>query len=297
MRLEQLSYLIEVYQAASISLAAEHVYISQPALSSSISKLEDELGVHLLKRTNEGVYPTELGEVIIRKAQKIMETVEEIRALAKENALELSGNISIAVEQNVNMALMPKVLTNFKQIYPKVNIMQKVGESNNILRDIESGKADFGIVIQTGEVSKAKDINSKDLFTDRLVVITGEGNPIAAAGAITLDEALKQPIILMNTEYMTNCGISEILHKYGEFNVAFRVDNIPLLIRLLRQVKCIAFIPKCVICEYTQFNGVAFLDIEDILLDISIVMIWSNRHHLSMVERELIKVIRAAEYK
>ena len=297
MRLEQLYYLIAVYKSQSISLAAERSHISQPALSSSISKLEDELGVHLLKRTNEGVYPTEMGKAIIQKAQKIIEVVEEIHAISRADVLELNGNVSIAIEQHVNMTLMPKVLTVFKHSYPKVTIMQKVGESNNILRDIQSGKADFGIIIKTGELEKAKDIHFKELFCDELVVITGKGNPIARKGNITIEEALRQPIILMNTEYTTNCGISEILHKYGVMNVAFRVDNIPMLEKLLRQGRSIAFVPRFVANEYTQSKEIVLLEINDISLNISIVTIGSNRHHLSLAEKELIKVIRSTVFE
>lgn len=293
MRLEQLYYLIAVFQSKSISLAAERAHISQPALSSSISKLEDELGIHLLKRTNEGVYPTEVGRVIIQKAQKIIEMVEEIHAIGKENVLELNGNISIAIEQHVNMRIMPKVLTVFKHDYPKVAIMQKVGESNNILRDIQSGKADFGIIIRTGELEKAKDIHFKELFSDELVVITGRQSPIADKGSITIAEALCQPTILMNTEYTTNCCMSEILNKYGTINVAFQVDNIPMLERLLRQGQNIAFVPRFMANEFTQSKEIVALDIRDVSLHISIVIIGSNRHHLTTPEKELIKVIRS----
>lgn len=293
MRLEQLQYLVEIYRSKSISLAAERAHISQPALSASISKLEDELGVQLLKRTNQGVYPTETGELVIQKSLQIIDALEEIICLARVNSSDLRDDISIAVELNVNMTFMPKVFSIFRQRYPKANILQKVGESNNILRDVESGKADLGIIIQTEELIKAKDISTKEVLQDTLVVLTSKDNPLAGQGTISLEAAMAQPIILFNSEYITNCGISGILKKYGNINVNYRVDTYVMLEKLLLQGNGMAFIPRFVASEYTNmFSGLVALDIQNSPLNISIVLIWSNRHHLCATEKELIKVIR-----
>lgn len=294
MRLEQLQYLVEVYRSKSISLAAERAHISQPALSASISKLEDELGAQLLKRTNQGVYPTDTGELVIKKSLEIIQMLEEITAIARTNSSELGGNISIAVELNVNISFMPKVFSIFKQTYPKVNIFQKVGESNNILRDVESGKADFGIVIKTEELKKAKDICTKEILEDKLVILTSRENSWAGRGDISLDEALAKPVILFNSEYVTNCGISSILNKYGNINVSYRVDNIIMMEKLLLQGENIAYIPEFVAKEYLkQYRGLTTVGIKKSPLRISIAIIYSNRHHLCTTEKELIKVVQA----
>ena len=293
MRLEQLYYLVEIYQSKTISLAAERAHISQPALSAAISKLEDELGVHLLKRTNHGVSPTEIGETIIQKAKEIIESVEEIKQIAKSNDLELNGNISIAVEPGVNITIMPEVLTNFKYNHPKVNIFIKVGESNNILRDIQSGKADFGVILKTDELIQAKDVKLRELFVDELVLIVGKQSHISGKESITLKEAMSQPIVLYNTEYVTNCGISSILRKHGDLDVLFRVDNLEMLEKVLLHRDCAAFIPRFMAEEYGRSNEIVTVPISDVPLDITIAIIWSNRHHLSMVEKELIKGIKS----
>jgi len=75
MRFEQINYLVAVHEFKSISLAAQRTHISQPALSAAISKLEDELGVVLLKRTNSGALLTEIGELIIIKAKDVLNSL------------------------------------------------------------------------------------------------------------------------------------------------------------------------------------------------------------------------------
>lgn len=294
MRLEQLTYLVAVYESESISLAAERTHISQPALSTAISKLEDELGVVLLKRTNSGTHLTEIGELIIVKTKEILNNIDEIKSLAHGNSIELNGNISIAVEPSVNITIMPDILTTFKHNHPKVNALLKVGESNNILQDVETGKADFGIILNTDAVGKSKDINYSELFLDEFVIITGKNRKIAMESTtMTLKKALSLPILLYNTEYIKDCGISCLLKKYGDFNVSYRVDNLEMMEKILSQGDIIAFVPKFMAEEFVKSSNLKKITIKDTHLELSIILIWLNRHHLSMVEKEFIKIIKS----
>lgn len=294
MRLEQLIYLVAVNESKSISLAAERAHISQPALSSAINKLEDELGVVLLKRTNSGAQLTEIGELIIVKAREVLNCIDEIKTISNINSIELNGNISIAVEPSVNITIMPDILTTFKRNHPKVNALLKVGESNNILRDVESGKADFGIILNTDAVRESKDINYSELFSDEFVIITGKDRKIAMeAPSMTLEQALSMPILLYNTEYITDCGVSCLLKKYGNFNVSYRVDNLEMMEKILTHGDIIAFVPKFMADEFIKTSNIKKIPIQDARLEVSIILIWLNRHHLSMVEKEFIKIIKS----
>lgn len=294
MRLEQLSYLIAVHEYESISQAAERIHISQPALSSAISKLEDELGVVLLTRTTSGVRLTEIAELIVDKAIEVLNLVDDITSIAQNNSAELSGNISVATIPSVNITVMPDILTTFKNSNPKVDIFIKVGESNNILQDIETGKANLGIIYNTDAFRQSKDMNSKELFSDQYVIITGKNNPHfdVKSGSISLEQALTLPILLYNTEYITNCGVSSLLRKYGSFNVSYRVDNLEMMKKILSQGDSIAFVPSFVADKFIQSTNIKTILINDTVLNVSIVLIWSKRHHLSLVEKEFTKVIQ-----
>jgi len=294
MRFEQLTYLIAVHEAKSISLAAERTHISQPALSSAISKLEDELGVVLLKRTNTGAHLTEIGEQIIIKAKEVLNIVDEINSIAHGDSKELYGNISIAVDPSINITVMPEILTTFKHNHPKVNALLKVGESNNILRDVQLGKADFGIILKTDAFCKSKDVSYKELFSDEFVVIAGNNCEMTMESSVmTLEKALSLPILLYNTEYITDCGVSSVLRKYGNLNVSYRVDNLEMMEKILSQGKTIAFVPQFMADEYAKSGMIKKITLSDAHLEVSILVIWLNRHHLSMVEKEFIKVIKA----
>jgi len=292
MRLEQLYHIVEVAQSKSISLAAEHTYISQPAISSSISKLELELGVSLFKRTNKGMIPTLIGEEVIQKSSDIIDQLEEIKNISRKNALELTGDISVAVEPSFCNTIMVNILTTFKYKHPKVNIMLKVGESNDILHDVLSGKADIGIILETKELVETGNIVIKKLFKDELALITGKKSNLAQKKCISIKEALEQPLALYNTGYESSCAISQVLNKYGKLNIAYRFDNSNIIEEVVAAGTCISFMPKLMAGYYDNSDSISMFEIDDVHLKVDVVMIWGKRHRISSVEKELIKTIK-----
>jgi LysR family transcriptional regulator, transcription activator of glutamate synthase operon len=295
MRLEQLYHIVEVAQAKSISMAAERSYISQPAISASVTKLELELGISLFKRTNQGVTPTDVGELVIEKAIEIIDRIEEMKAIAKTNAQAFSGSLHLAVEPSICNTIMLNILTTFKHKHPNVHVLLKVGESNNVIRDIQSGKVDFGIVLKTKELAEAKELVSKELFQDKLVLLAGPNHKLSARGEATLAEALEEPLVLYNTEYVTECGISEILkrHRDGPLNVAYRLDDFKMIEQVVSMNAGVAFVPQFM-AEYDLINrGFKVVRISDQELDTGLAMVWTKRHHLSLVEKELIATIKS----
>ena len=94
MKFEQLRYFQEACKYGSISVAAEHNYISQPSFSAAITKLEKELGVTLLNRNSRGVTPTTAGKAILEKIQGIFELVNDINGIAYAHSA--SGVVQLA---------------------------------------------------------------------------------------------------------------------------------------------------------------------------------------------------------
>ncbi len=291
MRLEQLVHIVEVAQSKSISLAAERTYLSQPAISSSIAKLELELGVELFKRNNQGMFPTEIGELVINKAMNILDQIEDIKEIAKTNAVELTGDIKIAVEPSFCNTLMVNILTSFKYKHPKVDVMLKEGESNNILHDILSGKADIGIIIKSDGLLQFHDVVVKELLSDDLMVLAGRKSVLDGKKNILLTDVLEQPVVLYNTEYETECVISQILKKYGDFKVAYRCDNLNIIEEVVASGNSIAFVPAFMKDYYVGLDTIVTLPLKG--LEITIAMIWTKRHRVSMIEKEFMGTIKA----
>lgn len=293
-RLEQLYHLVEVAQTRSISLAAERFYVSQPAISSSISKLEEELGVMLFKRTSQGAIPTEIGETIIQKAWEILDRIEEIKHVASASSVSLSGSISVSSIPGMCDAILPNALSLLNKKHPDVNVLLKMDESVNILSDVQTGRSDIGIVILTEEI-QGKDVNSEELLSDEFVIYAGKNSPLSGKDSVSIKEVLSQPFAAYNDEFIkNNGGISSILRKFGDPKVTFRFSSVETIKRAVAEGTVIAFFPKFMAKGdiYLQSGRILSLPINDAHLSISIGLIWSKRHRFSSSEKKFIEILK-----
>lgn len=295
MRIEQLQYLVLVGKLKSISLAAEQTYMSQPAMSASISKLENELGISLFKRSILGVSPTVVGEDIINKAQEVLDKIDEIKQIAKMGASSDEGMISVASIPCMSDNILPTVLSHLKINYPKIDIALTEDESINILSKVQSGEVDLGIVILTDEICK-KDIIFEELISDEFVVYVGKNSPLATKKAVSLNEVLDQPYVAYNDEFIrNNGGISSLMAKYGTpKQVIFRLNNAEITKRIVALGTAITFFPRFMAKDGAYFKSGELIPvpIEGASLGITINLIRLKSHTPSEVEHKFIEILK-----
>ena len=125
MKLYQVEYLLEVCAQGSFSKAADALLVSRPAISRAMKDLEDEYGVTLFQRTTTGVVPTEAGEIILEKSQKIMQLLSEleseINALKSSESDESDHLLRIGISFTARCCFLPFV-SAFWRVFPNVQI-------------------------------------------------------------------------------------------------------------------------------------------------------------------------------
>lgn len=119
MELQQLKYFKTVAEIGKISEAAEALFISAPALSTSVSRLEKELGVQLFNRTNNRIALNAQGEIFLRHTNHIFKTLESAKKELGESLLQQGPHISII---SVNTAMWVNLITAFLSEYPQYTL-------------------------------------------------------------------------------------------------------------------------------------------------------------------------------
>ncbi len=161
MKLQQLKYLLAIADnGLNITAAAEKLYTSQPGVSKQLKLLEEELGVQLFARKGkslDGV--TAAGQQVIERARVIMQEVENIRSLAADFYLEEEGALSIATTHTQARYVLPDVIREFRDRYPKISLNLHQGTSEQIADMVAAKNIDFAIA--TG---------SSEMFSDLLLV-------------------------------------------------------------------------------------------------------------------------------
>lgn len=138
-------YVYEVYKTKSFSKAAKNLYISQPALSAMIKKIEGKVGAPLFDRCTNPVQLTEYGKRYIKIAEKIMDLEDEF-AYYTDNLDELkTGHLSIGSASLFVSYLLPEYISAFSAAYPNVKINLFESDSYNLEQKAASGELDLVI--------------------------------------------------------------------------------------------------------------------------------------------------------
>lgn len=119
---KKMDYVYMIYKEKSFTKAAEKLYISQPCLSAAIKKLEDEIGQPLFERRYSSVKPTKIGVEYIQATEKMIEIQQDFEAKLKDlNSLEF-GKINIGGTNYVTSYILPRIISEFSRLYPKIEI-------------------------------------------------------------------------------------------------------------------------------------------------------------------------------
>ena len=145
--LKQLKYLVSIVDSGlNITSAAERLYTSQPGISKQLKQLEAELGVQLFTRKGKSLAAiTPAGSEVIARARKILREVENITSLASDLTAEQEGVLSIATTHTQARYVLPEVIREFRQRYPKVDLELHQGTSEQIVELVNTNKVDFAI--------------------------------------------------------------------------------------------------------------------------------------------------------
>jgi len=137
MDLDQMKYFCDLVRVQSFTKVAELNFISQPAVSLSIQKLEEDLGVKLLERTTRRVLPTEEGRIFHEYARDILERVREARSVLLERQEKMLGTLSLATVHSVGLHELPVYLKEYIRRYPEVNIHIGVAGFSGNRKEVE----------------------------------------------------------------------------------------------------------------------------------------------------------------
>lgn len=196
MKLQQLRYLVEVVkQRLSISEAAEKLHTSQPGISKQIRLLEDELGVQIFVRNGKRVIDiTAPGHEIISVAERMLMQAQNLKKIASDFVNVEDGHLTIATTHTQARYILPKIIHQFSQRYPKVRLRIRQGNPDQICRMVVSGDADFAIA--TEKIDDFPELTALDCYTcNRSIIVPNDHTLAKLNRELTLHDIVSYPII------------------------------------------------------------------------------------------------------
>jgi LysR family hydrogen peroxide-inducible transcriptional activator len=146
MNLRELQYLVAVDEERHFHKAAERCFVSQPTLSGQLKKLEDELGVLLVERTNRQVAMTEVGRVVADKARNVLAEVKAIREVAETFQDPLAGELHLGLIPTVAPYLLPLIMAPLHRGFPKLKLWLHEYQTGILLQKLRRAELDLLIL-------------------------------------------------------------------------------------------------------------------------------------------------------
>lgn len=284
MKLEQLHHFMEAVKYKSISIAAEENYISQPTFSASITKLEKELGVTLLRRTSRSVSPTEAGLIVLEKAETIFNTIEEMKQ--EVNVGQQKGTVKLSSIILFYNHILPRIVAKQKSSGQIFTLDVSTAESTQIVNNVTAGIDTLGIIIHSDNLINS-DLAYVPLFSDQYILYVGSDSPFWDAESISLEEVMQQPYIAYRDEFQKDNAIwTTTLGKSFIPNIEFRTDNLELMKKMIAQNDYVAFFPEFMSQDdlFLQSGQIRAIPINDKKLEIEVGYIYNKKYKLSYID-------------
>jgi DNA-binding transcriptional LysR family regulator len=242
MDFDQLNSFIEVARHNSFSRAADKCFRTQPAISSQIRSLEDEVGAKLFDRSGGKVSLTAAGKAFQKYAEEMMESKRRIISSMAEMERIPRGEIVVGANEGTCLHVLPEVFAEFKKLYPNVAVGIKRSERVRILESVIDNSVDFGVVSMPVEDSR---FTVKVIHRDELVVIAPPQHPIVnGKPKVSVLDVVKYPLLLPKFG-KTRDAIDELLHgRKLKPNISMELDSSELLKRFVAAGVGIGFIAR-----------------------------------------------------
>jgi len=233
MEFRQLQHFVAIVETGSISAAARHLFLAQPAISASIKKLENELNMPLLHRRDRGVSLTEAGDKFLQHAKQILKQTKDAKlAMQAIEGLD-QGEVEIGVPPMLGSYFFPPLLMAFKHHYPALTLNIIDSGTRSIRKKLLDGDLELGVV---ADHDLPPEFESGKLIREEMVVAMAADHPLAEFERIEYQDFLKHELILFGKGFYHHSLIDKICQKEKESpKIAFTSNLLPLVKSVIRK--------------------------------------------------------------
>jgi LysR family hydrogen peroxide-inducible transcriptional activator len=206
MTLNELRFIVAVAQERNFRRAAEKSFISQPALSLAIQKLEEELGLKIFERGKSEVTLTPVGTAIVEQAQRVLEEAEQIREIAAQGKNQLTTPLRVGIIHSVGPYLLPDLIPALKKVAPHMPLEVEENVTANLDTLLRNGKLDVIIIaLPFGDAG----ILTRPLYDEPFEVVVSSEHRWSERTTIKAPELAEEKVLLLNSGHCFSNQVAE----------------------------------------------------------------------------------------
>lgn len=290
MNLRDLKYLVAVIEQGHFGRAAEVCFVSQPALSMQIKKLEDTLGVQLLERTNKAVLLTEAGKMICERAKNIMAQEKEIYALAKQTKDPFSGELHVGIIPTVAPYLLPHIMPGLKTCFPDLTFYLAELQTLQLLEKLKQGKLDIGLLALP---VTDPELTSTTLYEEEFMLAVPNNHKLSKRKSIKQTDLKDLSMLLLEDGHCLREHALTVCHSNKAVEArSFQATSLETLRHMIAAQVGITLMPKLA-CK--ENDGIAYIPFHSPKPTRTVGLIWrtssAKKILLNSLSKNLIKLL------
>jgi DNA-binding transcriptional LysR family regulator len=290
MDLLQLEHFLAVVEEGTFTRAAERVCRTQPAVSQSIKKLEEEVGAPLFARDVHDVSLTEAGKVLLEYARKMVgarnEAMRELDALRNLR----TGTLNIAAHESAAVYLLPSALGFYLSRFPQIKVGIYRSRLTEIPRQVMDREVHVGFVKDEPAFHELKFV---EVHADEMILVASRRHPLAQREAVRVADlgaerfvvhhlcsSTEQQILRLFEQHHTRCHIVAELWSFENIKTFVQADV------------GIAVVPRITVGQELQDGTLVRIPVQELSIPRRTLMIYREHGYLSDSARELIHIVR-----
>ena len=278
MDFDQLETFIEVSRLSSFSRAAEKRFRTQPAISSQIRSLEEEVGAKLLDRSGGKVSLTASGKLFLKFAEETLDARKAATVAIAETERVPRGEIVVGANEGNCLHILPEVFAQFKKQYPDVSVNIKRADYAKVLESVIDNSVDFGVVSMPVTDNR---LTAVLIHKDELVMIAPPKHPLAKLKSATAADISQYPLVVPKVGH-TRDALDDLFHRNKlKPRHAMELDSSELLKRFVAADVGVGFIPRSHAVEDVQAKVLAAVPLADVQIRRDLALVFRKDKALS----------------
>jgi len=278
MDFDQLETFIDVARLSSFSRAAEKRFRTQPAISSQIRSLEEEVGARLLDRSGGKVSLTASGKLFLKFAEDTLDVRKAVVTAIAETERVPRGEIVVGANEGTCLHILPEVFAHFKKQYPDVSVNIRRADYAKVLESVIDNSVDFGVV--SLPITDTR-LTAVPIHRDELVLIVPPRHPLAKLKSAAAADIAQYPLVMPKVGH-TRDALDELFHqKKLKPRYAMEVDSSELLKRFVAADVGVGFIARSHVQEDVQARVLATVPLAEAQIRRDLALVFRKDKALS----------------
>jgi LysR family transcriptional regulator, hydrogen peroxide-inducible genes activator len=287
MNIRDLRYLVAVAKYKHFGKAAKASYVSQPALSMQLKKLEETLGVTVFERSNKSVMTTAIGERLVEKAQQVLQAADDMLLLAKTFQDPQAGEIRLGAFPTLAPYLLPKAMPKIIKLFPKLKLLLLEEKTGVLIEKLKIGDIDAAFLALPFP-KEEESLHCEFLFKEPFYIALPKSHRLAKLKQLTRKDIKDEKLLLLDEGHCLRKQALDVCELTGAVEQQdFRATSLETLREMVAANVGMTLVPELAVPK--KDARIVYLPFCDHQYSRTIALVWRKTSVRSELLKKLVK--------